>query len=188
MDILHPTAPALPRHEVSHGQAAIDDAEKTLHDFKKVFKEVEEEATNVYKAARDMLKEALDFCREGHMKHESESLRKAKQLNLAIEHSDKWDDLEALAETVKAKIEGPYKLVMASKENIIRAGTKESVFGSRSPDQKLAHKVYEYKLKLNFENAARDYHKICSYPDGLCAQVHLLKSKAMHQLNPNIDE
>ena len=189
MDILHPTAPALPHKEATHGQAAIDDAEKTLSDFKKISKELNEEATKLHKAAKDLVREVLYNIEQGQAKVNKAEWSgpefSACKQNVLQKQEKAWDALEANGNAVKDKLEGPYKFVLASKDNIVRArgdSVTGGLFGSVSADQKQVRKIFDHKLKHGFEDAAAAHAAITSYPDGLVTQIHLLRKQALTHL------
>ena len=70
MDIMKPTQPAVPHKDISQGLAAITNAEETLSDFKKASKPATEEATNLVKAAKDLVKEVIFNCEQSQQKVE----------------------------------------------------------------------------------------------------------------------
>lgn len=180
MDILNPSAPALPHKEATHGQTAIDDAEKSLSDFKKLSKDITAEATELHKAAKDLVKEVLFNCEQGQTKVSKEEWSNCKA-NLIQKQEKPWETLENKANALKAKFDGHYKLVLASKENCVRArgdSVTGGLLGSATPDQKLARKVYDNKLRHGFDDAAAAHAAVCSFPDGLVTQIPLLKKKA----------
>jgi len=189
MDIMNPTAPALPHKEATYGQAAIDDAEKTLSDFKALSKEMTAQGTALHKAAKDLLGEVKFNIEEGMKKVEKAEWSGAdytsSRANLRGKQFSAWDNLQKNADAVRAKLEGPYKRVLASKENILRArgdGITGGVLGSLTKDQKQVRKVYDNKLKHGFEDAIAAHDGLVSYPDGLLTQIPLLNKRALEAL------
>lgn len=185
MDIVNPAAPAIPRHEMTPGQAAVEDAENELHKYKVLAKEVKEEAYTLYKAAKDLVKEVI-YQRE-HGKEEvtrgawSNEEYDQSRKNLAQKQEKPWEVLKTKAEALAQKIEGPYKLVTYAQEHVYRARgdrINAGIFGTLSNDQKEVRKIYDNKLKFKFDEAAAAHSELVSYPDGLLTQVHLLHKRA----------
>lgn len=189
MDILNPNAPALPHKEATHGQAAIDEAEKTLSDFKKLSKEIITEVTELHEAAKDLVKEVMYNCEQGQAKVNKAEWSDPEfsncKSNLAQKQEKPWETLEAKATGLKSKMDGHYKLVLASKENMLRA-RGDSVtggwLGSATPDQKLARKVYDNKLRHGFDEAAAAHAAVSAYPDGMVTHIPLLRKRAAQAL------
>ena len=193
MDIMKPTQPAVPHKDISQGLAAIDNAEETLSDFKKVSKPATEEATNLVKAAKDLVKEVIFNCDESNKKLHSGEWTQGQfdqaRVNLRQKQEKAWEALHAKADVLKQKLEGPYKLVLASKENITRArgdNVTGAVFGMLTEDQKQVRKVFDNKLKFGFEEAAVAYSGLASYPDGLLTQIAGLQKQANERLNVGV--
>ncbi|CAB9502219.1 expressed unknown protein [Seminavis robusta] len=191
MDILHPTEEALAFKEVTTSQMVIEDAEQKLGDFNVTLKSLSVEAKELHAAARDLVKEALFNHEEGHKKvtkseWTDEQYEQSLQ-NLAARQSKPWETLKTKAEEMRVKLEGPYKLVVASKNSCTRAA-RGSWLGFATYDQKELRRVLDHKLKLEFEDAALAYASLTDYPDGLLTQVELLFKKAQVVLGTDKSE
>jgi hypothetical protein len=188
MDILNPTAPAVPHKQLTSGQAAIAEAEKELQEFKALARGMDKEATDLVKAAKDLVREVA-YQRE-HGKEQVEKGAWSKEefdqslKNLTKKQEQPWENLKAKADALAQKVGGPYKMVTYVKEHVLRArgdGVNTGVFGTLSSDQKEVRRVYDNKLKFSFDEAAALYAGLVSYPDGLLTQVHLLQKRAVGQ-------
>ena len=160
-----------------------------LSDFKKLSKEITSEVTDLHKAAKDLVKEAMYNCEQGQLK-----VNKAEwsgpefsncKANLLKKQEKPWETLEVKANELKSKMDGHYKLVLVSKENMLRArgdSVTGGLLGSLTPDQKLARKVYDNKLRHAFDEAAAAHAAVSSYPDGMVTNIPLLRKRATQAL------
>lgn len=189
MDIVKPNAPVLPHKDLTPGQAAIEDAEKTLSEFKVLCKAITEKAKEFHAAGKDLVQEVVFNCEEGRKKvHKGEWTQAQLELglqNLTTKQSKPWEHLKKKAEELHQKVDGPYKLVLASKENCHRArGDSVSVgwFGFATKEQKEVRRIVDHKLKHKFVEAAESYAVLSSFPDGLLTQIPKMEKKALDHM------
>jgi uncharacterized phage infection (PIP) family protein YhgE len=193
MDIMNPTAPAVPYHEAQSGQEAIDEAEKALAAFKEAIQPLKKEADKVYQVAKELIWALHNHCKEGRAKmtHQDwtqseyddsrETFRKSQDKD--------WEKVLKDADELRLKVDGHYKLVQTAKENVDRArGVGAGPFGNvlgfaQTNDQKMADKAYKHShLKDGFHEAEKEYNELSSDPFGTLTKVGYLEKKSHFNL------
>ena len=153
------------------------------------------QAIELVKAGKDLVKEVNYNVEQSQQKVVSKEWTQAEleqsRANLRTKQEKAWEGLISKAEGLKPKLEGPYKLLVAAKEAILRArgdSVTGSVFGSLTPDQKEVRKVFDNKLTHKFDEATAAYNGLMAYPDGLLLQPPILQKRASESLNVGVSK
>jgi len=160
----------------------LDQADRTLSQFKASFEEAFEVSNTLFRSAKTMYEHVREVLDQGKLRVVKGEWT-VEQLDehmkgLLQRQAEGWTKLINGAEKEKKKVNEIFQPVKDAELAVKHArgeGANVAWLGYLTEDQAKVRKAYHEKLVKNFADAKVEYQSVCGYPDGLLVRIPQLK-------------